>query len=155
MGYLKAGDIISGQEARAYLKIDGKVKLMFYAKKLVATAAKEKIAVKTLGKRGTQYKTNGWSGKGEMTIYYATSDFRKLMCDYIRNGIDTEFDIQVINDGPASTIGAQDITLTGCNLDSVIMAAFDVDSESLSENVKFTFDGVSLAEGFGVPEIGV
>ncbi len=155
MGYLKAGDIISGQEARAYLKADGKVTLMFYAKKLTATAIKEKIAVKTLGKRGTQYKTNGWKGKGEMTIYYATSDFRKQMCSYIKNGMDTEFDIQIINHDPASTLGAQDVTLTGCSLDSVIMAAFDVDSESLSEKVTFTFDGVSIAEGFAAPEMGV
>ena len=77
------------------------------------------------------------------------------MCSYIKNGMDTEFDIQIINHDPASTLGAQDVTLTGCSLDSVIMAAFDVDSESLSEKVTFTFDGVSIAEGFAAPEMGV
>lgn len=154
MNYLKAGDVISGQEARAYMRLDGKNQLMFYAKKLTATATKEKIALKTLGKRGTQYKTNGWTGRGEMTIYYATSVFRKLMCDYIRNGVDVTFDIQIINDDPSSDIGVQDVTLTGCNLNAVLMAAFDVGSDSLSENVQFTFDGVSMAEGFKEPKLG-
>jgi hypothetical protein len=154
MEYLRAGDIISGQEAKAYLRLNGENQLMFYAKKLTATAVKEKLGVKTLGKRGTQYKTNGWSGSGEMTIYYATSAFRKLMCDYMKNGVDTTFDIQVINEDPASTIGAQDVTLTGCNLNSVLMTAFDVDSDSLSETVQFTFEGVTLAESFGMPELG-
>ncbi len=154
MQYLKAGDIISGQEAKAYLRLNGQNQLMFYAKKLTATAVKEKLGVKTLGKRGTQYKTNGWSGTGEMTIYYATSAFRKLMCDYMKNGVDVSFEIQVINDDPASSIGAQDVTLTGCNLNAVLMTSFDVDSDSLSETVQFTFEGATLAQSFDEPELG-
>ena len=41
MEYLRAGDIISGQEAKAYLRLNGENQLMFYAKKLTATAVKE------------------------------------------------------------------------------------------------------------------
>lgn len=148
MSLMQAKDTISGQEAFAYITIDGSNQPMFYAKKLTATVKKNKIAVKTLGKRGTQYKTSGWDGSGSMQVYYATSLFRELMSEYIENGIDKSFDIQVINNDPTSNLGTQSVILRNVNLDTVDMAAFDVSADVLSENIKFTFEGVSITESF-------
>lgn len=148
MSFMQAKDTISGQEAYAYITIDGSNKPMFYAKKLTATVKKNKIAVKTLGKRGTQYKTSGWDGSGTMQIYYATSLFRELMSEYIENGIDKSFDIQVMNNDPTSSLGSQTVILRNVNLDTVDMAAFDVSADVLSENIKFTFEGVSITDSF-------
>ncbi|MGD9678431.1 MAG: phage tail tube protein [Vulcanibacillus sp.] len=149
--FLKAEDTISGQEARAYTTINGQVEEMFYAKNLEATVEKSKAEIKTLGKRGTQQKATGWSGTGSMTIYYATSKFRKMMLDYIKNGKDAYFDIQVINEDPTSNLGKQTTVLKNVNLDSVIMAQFDVDSDALEEDIDFTFDDVDILDEFSAP----
>lgn len=152
--YLQAKDVISGSEATAYLTINKKNELMFYASSLTATATKEKISLKTLGKRGTQYKTNGWKGAGTMTVYYATSRFRQLMCDYISNGIETNFSIMVTNDDPTSTLGKEEVVLKNVSLDSVLMTSFDVSADILSEKISFTFDDIELLSTFSEPELG-
>ncbi|WP_053984998.1 phage tail tube protein [Niameybacter massiliensis] len=154
MGFFKAGDTISGQEARAFITIDGRVEPLFYAKNLEATAKKKKTEIKTLGHRGTQHKANGWSGEGSMTVYYATSLFRELMIKYMKTGVDTYFDIQVTNEDPTSSIGTQTVLLKDCNLDSVVLASFDVDADVLEEDLDFTFSDADLLEKFKKPTLG-
>ncbi|WP_339316875.1 phage tail tube protein [Paenibacillus sp. FSL R10-2734] len=151
MGFLKASETISGQEGRAYATINGQVEEMFYIKTLEASVEKEKAEVKTLGRRGTQHKTTGWSGTGSMTIYYMTSRFRQLMIDYIKTGRDTNFDITVTNEDPGSTIGSQTITLLGVNLDSVVMVSLDTESDALEEDIDFTFEDIDMGQAFNAP----
>lgn len=154
MSFFRLSDAISGQEGRAYATINGQILEMFYAKKIEATAEKQKSEGKTLGRRGTQTKANGWKGTGNMTIYYATPIFRKMMLDYIKTGKDTYFDMQVINEDPGSSIGKQTVVLKNVNLDSVIMAKIDVDSELLDEEVNFTYDDVDILDNFASPQLG-
>ena len=89
-----------------------------------------------------------------MTIYYATTTFRKMMLDYIKNGKDVYFDIQVINEDPSSTLGKQVVKLGNVNLDSVVMAQFDVDTEILEEDIDFTFEDVDIDQEFAKPVLG-
>ncbi|GAA4865011.1 phage tail tube protein [Paenibacillus vulneris] len=154
MSFLRASDTISGQEGRAYATINGQVEEMFYIKKLEGKVEKEKSEVKTLGRRGTQHKAKGWKGSGSMTIYYITSVFREMMLDYIKQGKDTYFDVQVINEDPSSSVGKQTVVLKGVNLDSVIMALLDTGSDALEEEVSFTFDDVDILDQFGKPVLG-
>lgn len=144
-------DAISGQEGRAYATIGGRVEDMFYLKKLEATAEKQKTEGKTLGRRGTQSKANGWKGTGNMTIYYVTPLFRRMMIEYIKTGKDMYFDIQVVNDDPSSTVGKQTVVIKNVNLDSVILTKIDVDSELLDEEISFTFDDVDMPDSFSTP----
>ncbi|WP_291563717.1 MULTISPECIES: phage tail tube protein [unclassified Clostridium] len=154
MGFFKAGDTISGQEARAYITIDGRNEELFYAKKIESKVEKQKTEVKTLGRRGTQNKAAGWKGTGTLTVYYATSLFRDLMLRYMKDGIDTYFDLAVTNEDPTSNIGKQTIVLKDCNLDEVSMASFDVDSEVLEEDMSFTFEDVDMLDKFNKPVLG-
>jgi len=154
MGYLKAGDTISGQEARAFITINGRNEELFYAKKVESKVEKKKTQLKTLGKRGEQNKAAGWSGSGTLTVYYVTSLFRELMIKYIKTGVDTYFDMTVTNEDPTSSIGKQTVALKDCNLDEVSMAMFDVESEALEEDMGFTFDDVDLLDKFNKPILG-
>lgn len=154
MNWLKAGDTISGQEGRAFTTIDGNVEEAFYIKNFEAKANKEKTDVKTLGKRGTQHKANGWSGDGSMNIYYVTSLFRKLMYEYIKTGKDTYFDVMVVNEDPSSSIGKQTVVVKDVNLNSVVMAKLDTDSNVLDEDVDFTWDDIEVLDTFGKPVLG-
>lgn len=148
---LAAQDTISGQEGRAYAKIGNEIHEMFYIKSLEATVEKQKVEVKTLGRRGTQHKANGWTGSGSMTIYYTTSLFRQMMRDYVKDGVDAYFQVQVINEDPGSSIGKQTVTLKGVNLDSVIIAKLDTESDLLEEDVEFTFDDFEVDDYFVNP----
>jgi len=148
---MRLEDAISGQEGRAYATIEGNVEEMFYVRNIEATAEKTKAEGKTLGRRGTQHKATGWNGTGSMNIYYVTSRFRELMLKYIKTGQDTYFDVTVVNDDPGSSIGKQTIVLKGVNLDSVVMAKLDVDSDMLDEDVDFTFEDVDILDSFGRP----
>lgn len=154
MSFLNASDTISGQEGRAYATINNNVEEMFYVKKIEATVEKQKAEVKTLGRRGLQHKAAGWSGKGTMTIYYVTSLFRKMMYEYIQKGTDTYFSITIINDDPGSTFGSQSVTLLNVNLDSVIMASLDTESQALEEEVAFTFEDIQINKTFNIPTVG-
>ncbi|MGB4411401.1 MAG: phage tail tube protein, partial [Atribacterales bacterium] len=147
------GDTISGQEGKATCVIDGTVHDMFYVKTLEATFEKNKAEVRTLGKRGVQYKGTGWSGSGSMTIYYVTTIFREMALKYAKTGKDVYFNITIVNDDPTSTIGKQTIVLYNCNIDSIILAKLDTDSETLDEDIDFTFDDFDILDSFGNPVI--
>lgn len=153
-GYLHAGDIISGQEGRATMNVEGSIENMFYIKQLEATVEKNKSEINTLGHRGTQHKTTGWSGSGSMTIYYITSRFRQMAREYAKNGRDIYFDITIENDDPTSTVGKQTVVLYGCNVDSVVIAKLDVDNTELDEDLDFTFEDFEILDSFGQPQLG-
>ena len=52
------------------------------------------------------------------------------------------------NDDPTSSIGKQTTILKGVNLDSIIIAKLDVDSETLDEDISFTYNDVDMPEEF-------
>ena len=146
--FLKAEEIISGQEGRAYLKVNGRNRELMYLKSVEAVVTKKKTAVRTLGRSGDQYKAAGWSGRGKMSIYYVTSLFRELMLQYIRTGKDVYFDLVVVNDDGNSSFGRQTVALRNCNLNSVVLAKLDVNADNLDETVELTFDGAELLDSF-------
>ncbi len=146
--FLKAEEIISGQEGRAYLKVNGRNRELMYLKSVEAVVTKKKTAVRTLGRSGDQYKAAGWSGRGKMSVYYVTSLFRELMIQYIRTGKDVYFDLVVVNDDGNSSFGRQTVALRNCNLNSVVLAKLDVNADNLDETVEFTFDGAELLDSF-------
>lgn len=148
---LNAGDTISGQEGKATAKINGEIRDMFYIKSLEATVEKNKQEVRTLGKRGVQHKTTGWSGTGSMSIYYVTSDFIRMAKEYIKNGVDTYFTVTVENNDPTSTIGKQVTTLFDVNVDSIPVAKLDVEDAVLEADLDFTFDDLDVLEEFADP----
>lgn len=159
MGYLKAGDTVSGQEATARMTVknsDGTTTIedMFFGKNLEAKCDINKTAVKTLGKRGEQHKPNGWTGSGSLTIYYVTTLFRKMALQYIKTGVPVYFDIMISNTDPGSSTGTQTTVLKNCSLDSVVIAKFDVDSEVLDESLDFTFDDADILDEFEKPTLG-
>lgn len=159
MSFLKAGDTISGQEAVAKITVtnpDGTttVEDMFFGKNLEAKCEIKKTAVKTLGKRGEQHKPNGWSGSGNLSIYYVTSLFRRMAIQYIKTGKPVYFDVLVTNDDPGSSVGQQTTVLRNCSIDSVLLGKFDVEAEVLDETIDFTFDDADLIGEFNDPLLG-
>lgn len=151
MPFLKANDLISGQEGALTALVDGTVENCAYVKSFEATFEKDKSEIRVLGRRGTQHKTNGWSGSGSMNMYYITSFFRKLALKYAKTGVDTSFQMTCVNEDPTSSVGKQTIVFYGVNLDSVTLAKLDVESTELDEDIEFTFDDFDILDEFGNP----
>ena len=57
----REGDAISGKQAYAYIKINGRQEELFYAKSLEATIEKNKVDVPVLGRTNTPQRAAGWS----------------------------------------------------------------------------------------------
>lgn len=147
--FMESKDAINGKKGRAYAKIDGNNELLFMAKTIEATAEKAKSEIKSIGRRMTGHKAMGLSGSGTMTIYYVTPLFRGMMKNYKDTGVDTYFDLVVENDDPASAAGKQTALLIDCNIDSVLLAKLDGDSDdALDEEVAFTFEDFDFLNEF-------
>lgn len=153
MLFLKSGDTINGKEGIARAIIDGRIIDLFYLKDIEAVAEKKKKEINVLNKSGTQHKANGWNGTGSCTLYYITSEFRKLMIEYIKTGKDVYFDLLIGNNDKTSSVGKQTIMLYDCNLDNMVLAKLDVEEETLEEEFDFTFSDVDLLDEFGNPVV--
>ena len=148
MSYLTAENLVSGQEGRAYVKLDGQNRELLYLKNVTASVTIHKQSVRTLGRRGDQFKSAGFSGSGKMTVYYVTSLFRQLMLEYMKDGVDTYFDIVIINQDPQCAFGSQSVVFKNCNLDKVVLAKLDVAEDFLDEELSFTFDDAEILQPF-------
>ena len=109
MGFLKAGDVISGREGTAFMTIDGRNVPMFFLKTIEATVELVKTEVPVLGKRTNQQKVTGANGTGSMTIHKVTSEFANIAVNYMKTGVIPDVTVKVTNDDPNSTIGRQTI----------------------------------------------
>lgn len=149
MKTLNAPDTISGKEGRAYAKINGNNEELFMAKTIEANVEKNKSEIKAIGKRMTGHKTTGANGSGSMTLYYMTPLFRAMIKQWKETGVDVYFDMVVENDDQESSAGKQSTLLIGCNLDSVVLAKLDGDSDdALDEDVDFTFEDFDILTAF-------
>ena len=150
--YLRAGDAISGQEGWATAIVDGVVQELFMIKDCTMKFKKRKKECRSLGFRGSQHKTSGWTGTGEFTLYYVSSFFRKLMREYAKTGKDIYFTITLKNDDPTATIGTQTCAFYYCNIDEGVLAKLDVESEVLEESLTCTFSDFEYLDFFSSPE---
>ena len=149
MKTLNAPDTISGKEGRAYAKINGNNEELFMAKTIEANVEKNKSEIKAIGKRMTGHKTTGANGSGSMTLYYMTPLFRAMIKQWKETGVDVYFDMVVENDDQESSADKQSTLLIGCNLDSVVLAKLDGDSDdALDEDVDFTFEDFDILTPF-------
>ena len=146
--YMKASDAISGKEGSLYATIDGNVTQVAECKSITAKITKNKTEFKALGYRGTQQKATGWTGSGTLTIHYASSRWAKMMIDYAKDGTDTYFKLQVINEDPTSSIGKQTVTLIDVNFDEAEIAKLDTEADFLDQTMNFTFSDVEMPDEF-------
>lgn len=151
--YMKAADAISGKEGSLIATINGVVRVVAECKNITATITKNKQEFHALGYRGTQYKARGWTGSGTLTIHYASTDWAAQMISYANTGVDTYFNLLITNLDPTSSLGAQSILLTDCNLDEAEIAKLDVEADFLDQTMNFTFSGATVTAFFN-PLVG-
>lgn len=147
---MNAMDAPAGSLASAYFTIGGKrLNLM----QLTSFESNMDIKIKELGilgKSGKGNKPGGWTGTWKATAYYNQSALREYWLEYKRSGRLPTFDIQVANEDPSTCVGRQTIILKECLAKGGTLAKFDVDSETLTEDIEGTFDDWEMPESFSL-----
>lgn len=145
MGFVTAPDLIEGNGGSVQITIDGTLHEIAQIRTLSAEIDKEKFDFKVMGKRGRQHKATGWNGTGDVTVYFTSSFFTKILIDYANGGKDIYAEIVVENaqiDGGKS----QRVWLGDVNFDSGTIANIDVDADYLEQDLAFTFSEVALLD---------
>ena len=147
---MHARNAVSAKMAECYITIDGNRYNFMSAIKVEVTFEKNKSEVPILGRMNRGHKSVGSTITGSAEFHMNTSIWRELAYRFQETGEDLYFDMQITNeDITASDVGRQTIILYGCNFDSVILAAFDADSDdSLTESMDFTVERFEMPEMF-------
>ena len=147
---MRGQDALSAKLAECYVTLGGVRYNFMQMIDFEAKMEKKKTEVPILGTTGSGNKANGWTGSFSGTAHFNQDIMRKAMLQYKKTGEDFYFEIMVVNNDPASAAGKHSIILTGCNLDSIILAKFDADGEYLDEDIEGTFDDWSMPNEFTV-----
>lgn len=151
---MQARNSLSAKMAECYVTIDGNRYNFMSAINLEVTFEKVKTEVPILGRMNRGHKSVGSNITGSAEFHMNTSIWREMAYRFQQTGEDLYFDMQITNeDITASDVGRQTIILYGCNFDSVILAAFDADSDdSLTESIDFTAESFEMPEKFNLME---
>lgn len=149
---MSARNALSAKMAECYITIDGKRYNFMSAINVEVTFEKSKSEVAILGRMNKGNKSTGSSISGSAEFHFNTSIWRELAYRFQETGEDLYFDMQITNeDVTASDVGRQSIILYDCNFDSVILAAFDADSDdTLTESIDFTAERFEMPEKFNL-----
>lgn len=156
MAYLLAKDTVNGAEGKIFITVDGKNIEVACMKNIQTNGEIQGEDMRVIGTRKIQNKPNGAKLTGTGNIYYGTNLFTDMVLKYINEGIMTQFDIQITNRDPSTTIGSQTIAYYGCQLTGSIPLSILNDEESmLNYDFNFTYTYVARLTAFNDPaELG-
>lgn len=147
---MPAYEAIDGRHGAAYATIKGKRYLLFQLKSFETKTEKNNIELQRLGTTVAGNLTSGIKLSWEAEMYYNTDIFRALALDYIHNGKETYFDLQITNDDPNSSAGRHTVILRDCKLNNITMTLLNVDNQVLSEKIDGTCEDIDAPELFKV-----
>lgn len=156
MAYLLAKDTVNGAEGKIFITVDGKNIEVACMRNITTNGEIQGEDMRVIGTRKIQNKPNGAKLTGTGNIYYGTNLFTDMVLKYINEGIMTQFDIQITNRDPSTTIGSQTIAYYGCQLTGTIPLSILNDEESmLNYDFNFTYTNVARLTAFNDPaELG-
>lgn len=156
MAYLLAKDTVNGAEGKIFITVDGKNIEVACMRNITTNGEIQGNDMRVIGTRKIQNKANGAKLTGTGNIYYGTNLFTDMVLKYINEGIMTQFDIQITNRDPSTTIGSQTIAYYGCQLTGTIPLSILNDEESmLNYDFNFTYTNVARLTAFNDPaELG-
>lgn len=147
---MQAKNAISAKMAECYVTIEGNRYNFMSAINIEVTFEKNKTEIPILGRMNKGHKSTSSTITGSAEFHLNTSVWRELAYRFQETGEDLYFEMQISNeDITASDVGKQTVILYGCNFDSVILAAFDADSDdTLTESMDFTVERFEMPDKF-------
>jgi hypothetical protein len=152
MSYLLAKDTVNGASGKIFITVDGKNIEVACMRNITTNAEIQSSDMRVIGTKKIQDKQNGAKLTGTGNIYYGTNIFTDMVLDYINKGITREFDIQLTNDDPATSIGSQVMAYYGCHLTGTIPLSILNDEEAmLNYDFNFAWTRVARLQAFNDP----
>lgn len=152
MSYLLAKDTVNGAEGKIFVTIDGKNMEVACMRNITTNAEIQSNDMRVIGTRTIQGKNNGAKLTGTGNIYYGTNLFTDMVLQYIQTGVMPEFDIQITNNDPATSIGTQSMAYYGCTLTGTIPLSILNDEEAmLNYDFNFAYTRVARLQSFRDP----
>ena len=108
MAYLLAKDTVNGAEGKIFITQEGKNIEVAGMKNIKTVAGIQSQDMRVIGTRRIQDKPNGSKQTGSGNIYYGTDLFTNMVLQYINTGVMPEFDIQITNQDPTTSVGIMD-----------------------------------------------
>lgn len=150
--YLLAKDTVNGAEGKVFVTKDGKQIEVAGMMNITTYAEIQGKEMRVVGTRTIQNKANGAKQTGKGNIYYGTSLWTDMVLEYINTGNMPQFDLQVTNDDPSSSVGSQSIAYYGCELTgSIPLSILDSEEAMLNYEFNFTYTRVAKLRGFNEP----
>ena len=150
--FLLARDTVNGAEGQIFITVNGKNTEIAGMRNISTVASIQSADMRVIGTRKIQDKHNGVKLTGTGNIYYGSNLFIDMVLQYVHTGVMPEFDIQIVNNDPATSIGTQNMVYTGCMLTGDIPLSVLNDEEAmLNYDFNFTIGDVSRLEKFSAP----
>lgn len=156
MAYLLAKDTLNGAEGSVVVTIDGRNYVVAGMRNIQANADIQSNDMRVIGTRIIQDKPNGAKLAGTGNIYYGTNLWTDMVLQYIQTGVMPEFDIQLTNNDPTTSVGSQVMAYYGCHLTGTIPLTILSDEEAmLNYDFNFAYTRVARLQSFNDPaELG-
>ncbi|MEI3523240.1 MAG: phage tail tube protein [Anaerotignum sp.] len=150
--YLLAKDTVNGAEGKVFVTRNGKQIEVAGMMNITTYAEIQGKEMRVVGTRTIQNKANGAKQTGKGNIYYGTSLWTDMVLEYIDTGNMPQFDLQVTNDDPSSSVGSQSIAYYGCELTgSIPLSILDSEEAMLNYEFNFTYTRVAKLRSFNEP----
>lgn len=152
MAYLLAQDTINGAEGKIVITRDGQNITIAGMRNITTNAEIQGNDMRVIGTRKIQNKNNGAKLSGKGNIYYGTNIFTDMVLEYINTGVMPQFDIQITNYDPTTTVGSQVMAYYGCTLTGTIPLSVLNDEEAmLNYDFEFAYTDVQRLQAFNDP----
>ena len=152
MAYLLAKDTINGSEGSVVVTRNRKNYVIAGMRNIRATGNIQSQDMRVIGTRSIQNKPNGVQQTGTGNIYYGTNLWTDMVLEYIQTGVMPEFDIQITNSDPTTSVGSQVMAYYGCHLTGTIPLSILNDEEAmLNYDFNFAYTRVARLQAFNDP----
>ncbi len=150
--FLLSRDTVNGAEGKIIVTVNGKQTEIAGMRNITANAEIQGQDMRVIGTRVIQNKPNGAKQTGTGNIYYGSNIFLDMVLEYINTGHMPEFDIQISNTDPTTSIGSQVMAFYGCQLTGTIpLSVLNNEESMLNYDFNFTFTRVARLASFTEP----
>ena len=152
MSYLLAKDTLNGAEGSIVVTRNRKNYTVACMRNIQTNAEIQSNDMRVIGTRTIQDKPNGAKLTGTGNIYYGTNIWTDMVLEYIQTGVMPEFDIQITNNDPTTSVGSQVMAYYGCHLTGTIPISILNDEEAmLNYDFNFAYTRVARLQAFNDP----
>ncbi len=152
MAYLLAKDTVNGAEGSIVITQNGVNTVVASMRNITTNAEIQSSDMRVVGTRTIQNKNNGVKQTGTGNIYYGSNIFTDMVLQYIQTGVMPEFDIQITNYDPATSVGTQVIAYYGCTLTGTVpMSILNSEEAMLNYDFNFAYTRVARLTAFNDP----